>query len=343
VKKHLYTILSIWVAVLCLPILVMSQDIHYTNIGYSPLNLNPALVGSFNGDSRFNGSFRSQWTNVPVSYVTFSGSYDMRLGDILKNVNRPWSIGALFNYDIAGWSNLNNINFNLLGSYGIPVGKGHRINIGALGGFNQRRFSTSELTFDDQYIDRRFNSNVTSRDAGIFDRSHNYFDVSTGINYHYQKPNKRSAVDIGYGFHHLNKPKKSFQDQQAVKLEPRNSLYFMTNVQASRFFDILLDAYGQWQGPHRELLAGLGGRLYLVDRKTKLLALQAGVYLRGADAYSPWVGLLYNRWRVAVNFDANYSPFTAATNRFGGPEVHVTYIFAKVPPANYCPFCPTFL
>ncbi|HEY9703285.1 MAG TPA: PorP/SprF family type IX secretion system membrane protein, partial [Allocoleopsis sp.] len=272
-KEHIYNKLSVLIAVLCIPFLTISQDIHYTNIGYSPLNLNSALTGGFNGDSRFSGSFRSQWSGVPVSYVTFSGSYDMRLGDPLKNPDRPWSIGGLVNYDVAGWSSLSNLNFNLFGSYGIAIAKGQRLTFGLTGGFDQRRFSTSQLTFDDQYQNKQFNSGITSKDIGIFDRTRSFFDLGTGVNYSYQKPGKRSTLNVGYGMFHLNRPVTSFKDQEAVKLNVRNSLYFMTNVQASRNFDILLDAYGQWQGPHRELLAGIGGRLYLVDKKTKLLAL----------------------------------------------------------------------
>ena len=111
----------------------------------------------------------------------------------------------------------------------------------------------------------------------------------------------------------------------------------------SDFFDILLDGSAQFQGPHRELLGSLGGRLYLVDKHTKQIALQAGITLRNGDAVSPHVGIIYNRWKVAVNFDSNFSQFKTASNRLGGPELNVIYIFAKVRPANYCTLCPTYL
>jgi hypothetical protein len=80
-----------------------------------------------------------------------------------------------------------------------------------------------------------------------------------------------------------------------------------------------------------------------VDKHTKQIALQAGITLRNGDAASPHIGIVYNRWKVAVNFDSNFSQFKTASERLGGPELNVVYIFAKVRPANYCALCPTYL
>ena len=91
-----------------------------------------------------------------------------------------------------------------------------------------------------------------------------------------------------------------------------------------------------------EILGGIGGRLYIVDKRTRQIALQAGLTIRNGDAFSPHIGLLYNRWKVGLNFDSNFSNFKTATNRLGGPEINFIYIFAKVPPA-ICPLCPVYL
>ncbi|NJN33660.1 MAG: hypothetical protein HC817_04800, partial [Saprospiraceae bacterium] len=93
----------------------------------------------------------------------------------------------------------------------------------------------------------------------------------------------------------------------------------------------------------QETVGGAGLRFYVSDKPTMLFALQGGVIVRGGDAFSPHIGAIWNQWRVAVNFDSNFSQFKNASNRLGGPEIHVTYIFSKVPAGNYCPICPTFL
>ena len=85
-------------------IAVFAQDLHFSQFQASPLNHNPALTGIFNGDKRFSASYRNQWFSVPVDYLTFSGSYDMKFRP--DGARSFWSAGAVFNYDRAGDSKL---------------------------------------------------------------------------------------------------------------------------------------------------------------------------------------------------------------------------------------------
>ncbi len=343
-ERHIYKKLSLVVAFLCVSILAIAQDIHYSNFGYSPININPALTGVFPGDYRLNASYRNQWKGVPVSYSTFSVAADMRLGSSEKSLlDRRWSLGLLFNHDKAGWSQLNNSNVNLSGSYIAPLSQQDFLTAGVSTGFFQRRFSVSDLTWDDQYRFKQFDPNFTSADEEVFNRSKSFFQLATGLNYHHQKPNTRNAFDLGLGIYNLNRPSVSFKNDPLYKLPVRYSVYAGTNIKISRLFDVLVEGIGQWQGPHRELVGSIGGRLYIVDNMTKQIAVELGATLRGKDAWSPHVGLVYNRWKAAVNFDSNFSQFKTASNRLGGPEISVIYIFSKVPPGNYCPICPTYL
>lgn len=342
-NRHPYTKLSVMIALMCIPFLVLSQDIHFSNFGFSPLTINPALTGVFSGDWRINGSFRDQWQNVPVGYRTFGVAVDTRLGDFEKNPDRRWSAGAYINYDKAGYSELKNLTMGLSGAYRVPLAVNQFLNLGASLGYNQRRFSTDKLTWDDQYQNKSFDPSIISTDVARFNRTSGYATMNVGLDYHFQKIGKRTAFDLGVGLYNINQPKHGFIDQADVALERRYSLYGGGNIQVGRYFDVLVEVMSQWQGPHKELIGSIGGRFYIVDSKTKVLALQGGISLRGADAYSPHVGVIYNNWRVAVNFDGNFSKFTTATNNLGGPEISVIYIFTKVPPGTYCPVCPTFL
>jgi type IX secretion system PorP/SprF family membrane protein len=341
VKRQIYKSFALALVCLSLPFLSGAQDIHYSNFGFSPLNMNPALTGVFNGEYRGTANFRQQWSGVPVNYTTFSGSVDMKMAS--KKDIPPFRIGAFLSHDRAGWSKLTNSALYVSGSYLRPLSNRDFLSGGLSIGLNQRAFRTGDLTWDDQYKEKRFDPSNISADATTFDETIFYPDLSAGINYHRQAPRQRSALDIGFGYFHINNPSRSFKGEPAVKCAPRYSLYASTNVKLTDFFDVLLDGSAQFQGPHRELLAGIGGRLYLVDRHTKQIALQAGITLRNGDAVSPHVGMVFNRWKVAVNFDSNFSQFKTASNRFGGPEINVVYIFAKVRPANYCTLCPTYL
>lgn len=341
-KRHLYKSLAFVLMCLGNPLFSVAQDIHYSNFGFSPLNMNPALTGVFNGEYRGTANYRNQWSGVPVNYTTFSGSVDMKMAS--KKEIPPFRIGAFLSHDKAGWSKLSNTALYVSGSYLRPLTNRDFLSGGLSLGFNQRAFRTGDLTWDDQYKEKQFSANNISADASAFEQTIFYPDLSAGFNYHRQAPRERSAFDLGVGVFHINNPSRSFKDgSTAVRCAPRVSLYGLTNVRVSDAFDILLDASAQFQGPHRELVGGIGGRLYLVDKHTKQIALQAGITLRNGDAVSPHVGMIYNRWKVAINFDSNFSQFKTASDRLGGPELNVIYIFAKVRPANYCPLCPTYL
>jgi type IX secretion system PorP/SprF family membrane protein len=306
------------------------------------MNINPALTGVFPGDIRANAAYRSQWQGVPVSYSTFTGAVDFRLGKPIEGQVRKWSVGGIFNYDQAGYSRLNNANMGISGAYMLPLSINTYLSAGLNVSVNQRQFKTGDLTWDDQFRNKQFDPNFVSGDVAVFDKSHSYITVAPGFNFHFQKPNNRLAFDAGLGIFNLNRPNISFKDDPLHKLPIRYSFYGGVNLPISRAFDILVEGMIQFQSPHKEKVLGLGGRLYLVDKPTSRVAIEAGLSLRGADAYSPHIGLLYNRWRAGVNFDANTSPFKTATNKLGGPEISIIYILAKVPPAN-CPLCPTFL
>ena len=327
-----------------------AQDIHFTNFGFSPLNVNPALTGVFPGDIRGNASYKQQWGTFSelVSYTTFSGSVDFKLGNKIANFNH-WRGGLIFNYDQAGWSRLQNMSFSLAGAYMLPLTKKDFVSAGASFGFNQRSFKTQDLTWDDQYVERVYDPTVTSKDNGAFDGSVNYPTLNLGINYHRalgssRDPSlQRGALDFGIGAFQINKPTVNFRSGTHISSDPRYSTSLSTNLPIGDKFDLLLDGIYQIQGPNKELVGGIGGRFYLINKETELFALQVGVNIRSADAYSPHIGVLYNQWRVSLNFDANYSQFTNASNGLGGPEIHVMYIFKRVRPANYCPLCPTSL
>jgi type IX secretion system PorP/SprF family membrane protein len=329
------------VVIAFMPHKVLSQDIHYTNFGFSPLNINPALAGAFRGDVRFIGNYRNQWNSVPVGYSTASGAADMKLGSDFRE-NRPWRAGVQFNHDQAGDSHLTNIAFSGLLSYAIPISEQGYLSIGGQLGFINRNFKTLDLYFDDQYRDGRFNPNIPSSEL-ILDKGITFLDASAGINYHHQVMAKRTSFDLGVGLLHFNRPVKSFHGDSEVQLPARVSIYGTSNISIAKHFDLLVDAMGQFQGPHAEFVLGVGGRLYLVDKFTEQFAIQAGLSFRNADAIVPHIGFVYNQWKAAVNFDVNFSQFKTASVWNGGPEINVIYIFSRVPPAKYCPISPVFL
>jgi len=57
-----------------------AQDIHFSQMEYSPLTLNPALAGA-NSPMQGIVNYRSQWNSVAVPYKTIAASFDMRCNE----------------------------------------------------------------------------------------------------------------------------------------------------------------------------------------------------------------------------------------------------------------------
>ena len=53
-----------------------AQDPHFSQFFASPLTLNPAFTGKFDGLWRLTANHRDQWPSIPKAYVTTSASVD---------------------------------------------------------------------------------------------------------------------------------------------------------------------------------------------------------------------------------------------------------------------------
>lgn len=320
-----------------------AQDIHFTQFAYSPLNLNPALTGIFNGDMRFGANYRNQWQNVPVDYLNFSGAYDMNFYN--KKLERSrFAGGLLFNYDRAGDSRLSTTNLGLSGSYTHQLARRHFATLGVQLAGNQRGFRLDDLYFDDQFNGESFDPNLQTEESFV-NTSTFFGDISAGLNWHF-RTSKRTNIDVGGAAYHLNTPKKSFNNEPDVQLPIRYTLYGMGTFKLVDALDIFVNAASQWQKPHQETTLGLGANIHLNTRLDHELFVALGGYLRlndlESDAIIPYFGLQYRMWHFGLSYDVNISQFNVATDRRGGPEISLNYIITKVKPLRM-KICPIYL
>ncbi len=334
---------------LFIPLCMNAQDIHFSQFDNVPMHLSPALTGVFNGDLRFNGNYRSQWHDVPITYRTAYFAVDKKWYTCEKKTNF-FGGGAVFFYDWAGDGNLSTGHLSLNGSYTHRLTHKSYLTAGLqLSGY-QRKFDEADLRFDAQYTGKEYNSNLSNRetfeDTNIF-----YGDVGLGLNYHFQHPDgkSRTTFDLGAGLLHINTPQKSFYDDPDEELPARLALYGLGTIQLRSKLDVVLRLTGGFQGPHREYLIGAGIKPHLNLEKTKELAVLLGLsyrFNRGGfgtgDALIPNAEVHYKTWRFGLSYDINISGFDIATGGFGGPEFSAIYTFKK-PVENFCPTCPTYL
>jgi len=326
---------------LTLNLSVFAQDIHFSQFQYSPMNLNPGLTGVFSGDMRFVNNFKPQWNSVPVAYLQIASGIDARFFN--KDDKGPFAAGVFVDYDQAGDSQLSFLQLSLSASYSINFDRDRRnyLTIGTTVSGVQRTFDDYRLFFDTQYQDGQLRSNLPSQEN--FNRTSVIFgDFAGGINLHLAAPLDRSAIDIGGGVFHLNKPNKAFFERE-ISLERRYTGYAIGVKTINSHLDGLGHVIYNNQGPYDELIVGLAARQFLIKRPTKIVTMDVGVSYRLEDAIIPYIGFHYNGWQVGVSYDINLSKFREASLGLGSLEISAIYIITDVPFATYCPHCPTFL
>src|SRR5215213_931592 len=79
-----------------------AQDPNFSQFFVSPLTLNPALTGKFDGVIRVAGNYRNQWPTINNAFTTYTASID---GSILKNripENDQFGMGVMAFSDKSG-------------------------------------------------------------------------------------------------------------------------------------------------------------------------------------------------------------------------------------------------
>ncbi len=319
-----------------------TQDIHYSQFYNSPLNINPALTGIYNGDVRVIGSLRDQWRAVPVPYTTFSGSYDMKYLP-KKSDKYFYGLGAIFNYDQAGDSRFNLTDFNLNGSYTYLINKKNLLTGGLMLGLGSEGFNPDGLTWSTQWTGEVFDPGLSPQEGFANRERFTYLETGLGGNYRYQSDSSRTYVNAGVGLFHLTQPTARFIELGNPRLPVRAALNGVANIQLTSSFDIQLNGLAQFQGPYSELLFGGLAKLYVNQNKGSLFRIDLGAAYRASDVgfIIPKLAFLYNEIYVGLSYDINLGEFAEQHTRRGGPEVHVRYIITKVKALNRKP-CPVY-
>lgn len=311
-----------------------AQDLHFSQFYHNPLLLNPARAGVFKGDWRASGLYRSQWASVPVSYQTFSGTFEWKA---LQRNHSGLALGLQLQNDKAGDAALRRTELGGTLAVNHAFDKTMAISAGFGMKFVQTAFDLGILKFKNQWDGEFFNANLPTKEN--FSRSSGVFTtLSTGLNFHMEAAGSRTRLDVGSGIFHLNQPRIGFQQDKLQTLKMRFAFLADGCLQRSEQFDLVAYVGMQSMSKAKSLMLGGGARRFL-SRST---AVQATLGLRVGDALVPAVQLEYNAWTVGLSYDVNISAFNTASAGRGGPEIAVVY--KPIPPAPPKTFktCPIF-
>src|SRR6188768_2000492 len=73
----------------------LAQDPNFSQFFASPLTLNPALTGKFDGNFRIAGNYRNQWPTINRAFITSTIAADFTILNKTLPYNDRWGVGAL--------------------------------------------------------------------------------------------------------------------------------------------------------------------------------------------------------------------------------------------------------
>ena len=325
-----------------------AQDPHFSQFFSSPLTLNPAFTGKFNGSWRLAANHRDQWPSIPKAYVTTSASIDF---PILKNKIPE---GDVFGVGISGLSDASANNALKLnyGSVSLSYHKAldensyNTIGAGFQGTYSSMMLDVTKLTFEDELQQNGFAQGTSGEYLGanpLTGKNRNYFDMNAGLLYS-GSSNGENNYYLGVSLYHINRPKVSFKKQNGNYndwyLSGRLTFHAGGSFPISDVVGLNVSLIQQVQNKASETVLGGALSLNANGDDEKPTNIYIGSWVRLNDAVIPYVGLEIGGMRIGASYDINVSDLKAATGNRGGSEFSIIYI--KRPQETKGIPCPRF-
>ena len=319
--------------------LVKAQDPHFSQFFASPLTLNPAFTGKFDGTWRLAANHRDQWPSIPKAYVTTSASLDF---PILKSKIPEKDV---FGVGISGLTDAS-ANGILKLNYGSVSMSYHKalddngystIGAGFQGTYSSLNLDQSKLTYETMLTQNGF-TNEGGREILPNGNNQSYFDMNAGLLFS-SSTNGVNNFYVGASMYHINRPKVGFKDGNWY-LSGRISAHAGGSFPLSDLITLHASAIHQIQNKASETTLGAAISANLSQDAEKPSAIYLGSWVRLNDAVVPYLGLEFGGLRIGVSYDFNISNLKAATASRGGSEFSLIFIKR---PADYEGIpCPKF-
>ncbi|MCP9235645.1 PorP/SprF family type IX secretion system membrane protein [Lewinella sp. JB7] len=330
---------------------LQAQDIHFSQFYMSPLNLNPAMTGVMNCNSRIAVNYRSQWASVlgNNAFQTYSVSYDQR---VAVGRNDFFGFGGTFWGDRAGEADFATTTAKASVSYSKKMGGsrkfGNYLVAGAEFGAAQRSLNFLALRWGSQHDgDGGFDPGAPSGENGLDRDQFLFADLGGGLLW-FMVFDENNSLYVGGAFHHLNRANQSFSNDGEDLLYSRYTAHaggeFMMNNRIGLVPGVILMS----QGPSFQVNAGTNVK-FLLDggRNSASQAFQVGLYTRISnrldssvltDALILSTRFDYDNFALGFSYDINTSDLKVATDGNGGFELSLQYkICGSQRRGVYCP------
>ncbi len=297
-------------------ILSQGQDLHFTQFDFSPVFLNPANTGQFEGDWRLAGNYRSQWSNLAKGFQTASVSFDKQFYLVGQRIGA----GILFVNDESGSKGLYSNKLFASFSYGREIYNTF-ISLGLQAGLATLTYSNEySLPSNWDYSTGGFNPTQDSKSAF-------YPDVNLGM--FIRRSFSIFEPIVGASVSHINMPNHSLLDKkEKVPLSTTVHASFRTNFSDEVYLTPKLLMRGNSKSSLTIVGADLGYNF--LGNRSSVKRIFCGFYARNGltselESFDAQVGTTVGRIDIAVSYDMNVSNLSKSVGKMGAFEISFIY------------------
>ena len=313
---------------------IQGQDAHFSQFNFTPLQVNPANAGDFNGCYRIHSTYRNQWNSVTTPYTTYLISFDEPIRTKSYSENK-FGIGVILMNDQFSTKGFNHFmaNIALSAHRYVDHDKDHKISGSLQLGFAQKSLNISDFSFLSQYDkDQSFDLSLPNGEP-ISSTSIFYPDVGIGTIYHYNAPST-IKFKFGVAIHHLFRPKEQFLNQGEHRINRRYNISGKLIYPLEEKIDIRPSILYMKQGSSNSVVIGSDFlyRFFMEDNLKRIGHL--GLWYRSGDALIVAGGFNYNGHLMAIAYDLNISSLSNVSGYNGGFEItyrHLLKCFPRIP------------
>ncbi len=329
---------------------IEAQDLHFTQFELTPVHVNPAFTGMFQGSYRIGGVFRDQ--NAPGAGL----GDDFRTPHFFMDANFPWGLrkkdwvgfGINFFQDRSGAIDLGRGGFLAVAAYHFVFGKGNKNDL-ALGA-QYGAIGYSVKSPQNARIEDGIRTGQASIDQSKLNEVNaNYNDISIGLAFSTALGSKAHLLRVGINAGRVNQPDLTLISGSGGGAAPqRLGMLWTGNAMLRYHYSEKIDlvpmlwvrSTGKFNVSSAQCMASY---LYDVDKKIRL---NGGLGYRFTGDLQVMLGLDYGSVKAQLAYDHTVANRKQAQNPVGvgGFELGLVYIGTILKKPNPKPkvFCPRY-
>jgi type IX secretion system PorP/SprF family membrane protein len=327
--RRFFTIISI-PALICLSAeKSLAQDPHFSQYAYTPLQINPAFTGVFDGLARVTNTYRSQWGGIGNGFKTLHISADAPIGKGNMK-NQFFGIGGMIYQDNAGEAGFKSTILEGSLSFTTALDDGDNfLSIGFQAGLNSQSIDLTKATWDNQWNGDTYDPSIQGESVQL--PTTNYLDFNAGLLY-YWVPDGTNSFHIGGSMQHIGSPNVSFYTNSESPLRQKWTIHTGGEIELSKDYTWLNPrAMYLMQGNQQELLIGadIKNKVRFKSRYTNYMKeayFYGGLFYRWKDAYVLRARFEYNTVGLGISYDINSSTLSNLAGSANAFEVNFTYV-----------------